>query len=360
MKLTINSKDILKALQTVGGLIKPQNTMPILDFIFFDLQPGKLFLTADNLEVRSTVELTVDFEQTHQVCIPFAMFTNILKGFPNAPVDLIFNEKNVQIKSATGEYKIPINPADVGGFPVSQKSEADNAVVFNSVELVEAVKKSYQFSDKSNADSLSTVLLWIEETGTRVVGCTKHIFYENSLEVTGPESKLLLSLSTAQYLTSSVVIEEDMEVRYGGNHIYFKLEGREISALLYDGKYPNYEVMFNKIVTDKSYLAAKEDLLPALKRIINITDKNSYAILFNFTDESLDLTFKHVALSLDAKESLKADYKGEPLSIGLNAYNVNSVLSSVDGLITMEFSKENLPCLLKADGVRCLLTPMNL
>lgn len=358
MKLTINSKDLLKALQTVGGLIKPQNTMPILDNVLFDLKPGKLLLTTDNLEVRSTIEIDVDFEGECKSCVPFSFFVNILKGFPNGPVDIIFNDKLITLKSLTGKYDISINPEDVNIFPSIKKEESDNKIIVSALEFVEAVKRAYQFSDKSNADSLSSVLIWIQEGFTRVVGCTKHVFYESKIDLKGIESKLLLSLSTAQYLIGSIQQEDDIEVSYSGNHIYFKLDKREISAVLYDGKYPNYDVMFDKIVTDKSYKVDKDVLMPALKRILNVTDKNCYSVLFDLDEKTLNLNFNHSALNIKAEESLEIDYSGDKFSIILNAINVNGILNSVDGDITMEFSSSEKPCLLKAENTRCLFTPM--
>ena len=64
MKLVVNNKEILKAVQTIGALVKGNHTLPILDNILIELKNKSLTFTADNLEVRSKVEIKMDTATT--------------------------------------------------------------------------------------------------------------------------------------------------------------------------------------------------------------------------------------------------------------------------------------------------------
>ena len=52
MKLTINTKDLLSAIQNVVGVVEKKQTLPILGHILFELTDKKLTLTATDLEVQ--------------------------------------------------------------------------------------------------------------------------------------------------------------------------------------------------------------------------------------------------------------------------------------------------------------------
>lgn len=357
MKLTINSKDILKAVQVVGSLIKPQNTMPALDNVLFQIRNETLTLTADNLEVRSCHEIPVKSDFEHDVCINFQLFVKIVKDLPNGPIDLEFAEKEVMIKSLTGEYKIPVNPEDAGLFPTDNFAETDNEVSFNALELAEAIRKALPFVDTSNTTSLSNVLLWITPEASKVVGTSGYGCFEYTIASGGAEKKLLLTQSVSAYLTGSIMTDEDVRISYNTNHIFFNIENRRISAVLSDVQYPKYEDLMDNHNSDKLLRIQKDELLPVIKRMSNVTDKNSYIIRFNFNGDILDLSFKHSFLDVKAREVMKVDYTGDPFVIGLSARGVIGSLGVLDDEALFEFTQPNKQCRVTSGNVRCLLMP---
>ena len=52
MKITINTKNLLTAIQNVVGVVEKKQTMPILGHILFELSENRLTLTATDLEVQ--------------------------------------------------------------------------------------------------------------------------------------------------------------------------------------------------------------------------------------------------------------------------------------------------------------------
>jgi|GEM_PF-6887814 len=354
-KLTINSKDILKAVQVVGSLIKPQNTMPVLDNILFKINPGKLELVADNLEVRSCNEIDIESDFEHQVCIPFNLLSNILKGLTNGPVDFVFEEKSLNLKTTTGEYKIPIAPEDVKAFPADNFEEAEGSVTYNSLELVEAIKKAAAFADPANTNVLGKVLFWTGDC-TRIVGFNMHGGFEGTLDVKGPENKMLLTRGAATYLAASITENDDLVVTTTGNHVYFSIGKRKISAVLAAERYPNYEVHFNSD-RNKILKITKDEFSPVLKRLASVTDNTSHIVRFNFSNDTLEMNFAHSAREIKAKETIKVNYQGEPMLVGLSVNNINNTLNVFDEAISFEFSEANKPCVVTEGNTRCIIMP---
>lgn len=360
MKLTINSKELLKAVQTVGGLIKPQNTMPILDNILVLLSESKMQIIADNLEVRSSIDVPVEFNGDYQVCLPYLLTISILKNLPNGPVDLIFDEKLVTVKSHTGEYKIPLNPSNVKEYPESKHQQAEDKITLNSLDFIEALRKAYLFVEIDLiVPALSNILVWISENDTKIVGCLNHLFYETTVDCKGAEKKLLLSKSVVSYLTSSISKEEDIEISYIDNHVFFKLKDRTISAVLGEGNYPNYQKNLDSItdVTNRTYTSEKDDLYPSIKRLVNVMDGSSSIIVLDFAGENLQMSYRSAISEFNAKEDIKIYYEGDPLVIGFNSKSLENIISTIAGQFEIKLASEKYPCIITSENTRALLAP---
>jgi len=360
MKLTINSKDLLKAVSLVGSLIKTPHTMPILENILFIVQGSKMMIVADNLEVRSQVEISVDTDCEISVCLPYKLLSSILKGFANEPIEFDFQEKVVSIKSATGTYNVPPVPAIE--FPDNKKESGSEYVEINSWEFVRALKKATFFTDKDNSAmaNLNNVLISISEEGTKVASTDKRVIFEYSLEAKGSPVKLMLSGSSAMYMIQSISTDEQIKLYHSGNHVILSLENREISAVLSDTSFPDYVRVIESLKMDKTLKIDRDVILPALKRLHNITDQKNHTLVFLLKDNTLELSFQHDLMKFDAVEKLVCDYDGQEIKIGFSANYLNNLLTAIEDDIVLELSTPILPCKITADNIRAILSPIRL
>jgi len=359
-KISINSKDLFKAVQLVGACVKQKNTLPILDNLLFKISEGKLIIIADNLEIRTQVEITIDYVGKIEACIPYKLLTDILKGLPNAPVELSFNDFEVSIKSISGLYNIPIVKADE--FPVPNELEETESVKFNALELVEVLRKSMLFGDKdaSNMLGFSNILIKIGEENTKVASVESIAFYEYSLDIQGNPCELLLSRETAKYLIQTITKDDDLEINYTDSHLMFKLEDRLIYAIQPQGKFPNYSRILEKVKTDKVLKIDKDIILSSAKRLQAITDSDNTMVLFDLKSNELELSFNNKNFKYSAKEDLVCDYDNEALKFGMNVNYLVNVLATLDNDVIVEFSDESKPCLFYAENTVVLLAPMKL
>lgn len=359
MKTTFNSKELLKQVQTVGSLIKPNPPVPILSTVLFNFENDKLELVADNLEVRSKLEVKAQFFGNYFTCIPYALLTTVLKALPDGPVEFEFSDKEVTLRSDNGgEYKIPVdNGAD---FPKSKSEEAGEKIPFNSMDLVEALKKALAFSGTDPIRWSYAVMVWITKDWTRIVGGSDQAVYEEQLDVKGDEVQLMLSKNTVAYLTSAIHSEEVIEVSYTHNKIFFSLEGREIAAILHGVKWPEYHKLFDRMVNDKKYTIDKDTLLPPLSRLSSVAESRNSIIKFNFAGNNLELTYSNDLLQYGAKENIQIDYTGDGLNSGFPADQFLNVMKFSDGddAVVMELSESIKPCLISQKGRRCMIAAM--
>lgn len=357
-KITINAKDILKAVQTVGACVKQKNTMPILDNLLFKISDNKLTIVADNLEIRSQVEIDVDFEGKIASCIPYKLLTDILKGLANAPVDLVFNEKELSIITTTGVYNIPV--VNASEFPTPIELKDFQSIKLNALDFVEALRKAILFSERESITNFHNILIGINEDDVKIASTDGSVIYEYSLDAKGDNYDILLSREIVKYLIQTVSTDEEIEINYTDTHLLLTLEGRIIHAIQSQGKFPKYSPIFNSLNPDKVLNIDKDVISSAIKRLFNIIDKDNYTLIFKLKNNSLELSFDNKNLKHNAKETLQCEYQGEDITIAFNAFYLMNMVSILDEDIRMEFLRNDKPCLFFAENTKALVAPIKI
>ena len=115
MKFILSSLKLLKAVQSLSGVINSNNTLPILDDFLFNISENELRITASDLETTMVVSIQPDLvEGAGEVTIPARLLIDILKNFPDIPVSFNIDETTLAIEITTGEgrYKMAGHKSD--------------------------------------------------------------------------------------------------------------------------------------------------------------------------------------------------------------------------------------------------------
>jgi DNA polymerase-3 subunit beta len=113
MKFIVSSNQLLKQLQTLGGVINNSNTLPILDNFLFELQTDRLTLTASDLETSMSSSISVESDTSGTIALPARLLLDTLKTFPEQPLTFMVLENNtVEISANNGKYALAYVPGD--------------------------------------------------------------------------------------------------------------------------------------------------------------------------------------------------------------------------------------------------------
>ncbi|MEE8587031.1 MAG: DNA polymerase III subunit beta, partial [Acidobacteriota bacterium] len=110
---------------------------------------------------------------------------------------------------------------------------------------------------------------------------------------------------------------ESVEFGHSENHLFFRLGERLLVSRVLSGQFPNYEMVVPRD-NDREALMASDEFSSAVKRVQVMADEQSRGVRFSLTSGELNIS----AASADygeAKESLPAQYQGEPVDISFNA-----------------------------------------
>src|SRR5690606_39821085 len=72
------------------------NTLPILDNFLFELENGKLTVSASDLETTMNAILDVDSSSQGNVAVPARLLLDILKTFPEQPLTFVVEDNRTE------------------------------------------------------------------------------------------------------------------------------------------------------------------------------------------------------------------------------------------------------------------------
>ncbi len=109
MKISLSRENLLKVLQTVGGVVEKRQTMPILANILFQVNQNTLTVTASDLEIetRATTELESS-DGDFSVTLPAVKLISIVRSLPDGLTILLeFEEMRCQLSAGVPASSSP-------------------------------------------------------------------------------------------------------------------------------------------------------------------------------------------------------------------------------------------------------------
>ncbi|VAW25836.1 DNA polymerase III beta subunit, partial [hydrothermal vent metagenome] len=86
MKFIVSSSVLLKQLSNIQGVITTNPVVPILENFLFEINEGKLIVTASDLQTSIITELDVESSEAGSIAVPAKILLDTLKNLPEQPV----------------------------------------------------------------------------------------------------------------------------------------------------------------------------------------------------------------------------------------------------------------------------------
>ncbi len=347
MKFTASSADLLKALTTVGGAVPAKSAMPILECILFEQADDRLRLSATDLEISIVQNIAVQFEQNgaaggQRVAVPARRLLDTLRALPDLPVQFTSDgDFNVTLKTDQGRYKmVGYDGADYPALPElsgGQTIETDAALLKRAIG-----KASFAVSKDALRPAMMGIYFQITPEEGRAVATDGHRLVRMTLTgMTAEEPVNFIVPEKALGLAGRVATDGMCTIRVGDGYVGFAFDHSDVIARMIDESYPNYEAVI-PLENDRRMTVGKQSLLAAVKRVALYTSSTTRQIRLAIETDKVDISAEDIERSSEAKETVVADYSGEPMVIGFNADYLTEVLGNLDSEdVVMEFSSPN-------------------
>jgi DNA polymerase-3 subunit beta len=329
--------------------------IPVLQNVKLEIYDGQFYATGDNSEIHCVNSIDIKSKETLAFCVNFQMLLSILKSIKNQDVDVSVSSKNMKLKHKNGEFDLPLD--SVKEFPSMQSSEFKKKAVIDGASLKSSLKVANKFILNSDLEAMANISIEIAKRIT-IRSTNKQILFEDRIKGSGDEEMILLSgkSSTAIF---PLIPDDEINVKYNRDKIFFKSERREIMVVQQNGDFP--VAQFNNIMDSFKKAEHLEvdfgQLLTALRRVSILSAKEkTNSVRFDIGKKELELTCDNTMTHSKAHELLRARFSKNVL-LGFNAKFLIEVLGVFDENAKFYINEANCFCL-KSKKKKGLIAPV--
>ena len=342
MKFIVSSSALYKQLAAISGVIVNNPVVPILENFLFELEGKQLTVTASDLQTAVTTVLSVEAQEEARIAIPARILLDTLRNLPEQPVTFSINADTyaVEISSDNGRYRLAGENAT--DFPRLTMTQEGVAVAMPAAALKKAIQQTIiATSSDELRPAMSGVYMNFSEAGATFVATDGHrlVRYTNTDVGVATQKPFIVPKKTLVLLNALLPSEQqDVDIIFSDNTIYFRLANVRMVARLVDERYPDYE---NVIPTNNpnQLVINRLAFLASLKRIAIYANKTTHQVKLKLAGSGLEVLAEDFDFANEATERLHCEYEGEDLEIGFNAKFLLEMLSSLSvETVVLQFS----------------------
>lgn len=354
MKFIVSSTQLLKVLQTVGGVINSNNTMAILDNFLFELNHNELSISASDLETTMVAKMEVQGDSEAKIAVNARMLLDTLKTFPDQPLTFkaVMEEHQLEMSSDQGKYHIAFHDGDE--FPKTEELAEATRTELPAGVLTNAINKTlFATGNDDLRPVMSGVLFQFGPEGFVFVGTDAHklVKYARTDFTTADATEFIMPKKPLGLLKNTLTgIDQDVLVEYNNSNARFTYGNVTMICRLIDGKYPNYEAVIprenpNKLIIDRTGMQS------STRRVSIFSNKTTHQVRLKFVGSELQVSAEDLDFANKAVERMTCDYNGTDMEIGFNSKFLLEMLSNIDSTdVSLEMSVPNRAGILKPVG----------
>lgn len=337
MKIIVSKQALEVCVKNLCRVINPKNALPILADILFDVngQDKEATLTASDGEVRLTYAIGLnECEGGGRFCVMAQTLAAMLSGISEQPVTITAtteSDMKFTLNYEDGEAYCPIENADEYPEAIGPDEDEGNMVTLDSATVCNAIKRSAWATAK---DELRIVMTGIYfdfcNTFYNIVASDGHVLIKNKIQENNMAGSFIMPKKVVKILPELLTTADDgIDILYDDRKASIEYENVRLQFLLIEGKYPNYDSIIPK---ESAHVVKcnRRSLLEAIKAVAPFAPDSSNMVTMTFEKDKLEVCGNDYDFSEGAKKSFYIDgYEGDPLTIGVKASNMISLISKL-------------------------------
>jgi DNA polymerase III subunit beta len=344
MNFLVNSTALLRQLQTLSGVMNTSNSLPILDYFLFEIEPGSLTVSASDLGTTMVIKIDVEASESGSIAVPGRILLDALKMLPDQPLNFTYDPKTfgIEVSSEFGKYKLTGLNADE--FPKAPEVENFSEVTMSGDVLTSAISQAlFAAGNDEMRPVMSGIFFEFHEDHINFVSTDAHrlVKYSRTDATSENPASLILPKKPLNLLKTTLGDEDLVRLRFNEKHALFTFDSVSLSCRLIEGKYPNYEAVIPK-VNPKVLTIDRLDFLTSIKRVAVFASKSTHQIRIKISGSELTISAEDLDFANEAVERLTCNYVGDDIEIGFNARFLTDMLSNLNSeTILLEMSEPN-------------------
>ena len=346
MKITVNQKNLKKALILVEKVVSKNTPLPILNNILLKTENGRLKVSATNLEIGVNYIIGAKIEEVGQIAVPARIISDFIGNIIDDKVSLTTKNNILSINSE--RYKTQILGFDAKDFPIIPKIKSKPLALIptkllkNSlITVLDSVAVSETRPELSGVfvDFNNDKIVFAATDSFRLT--EKNVDFKNVQK----QSFIIPRNTVVELIRIAGELEGDLAFNTSDNQISFSNDDFEIVSRVIDGNYPDYK----KVIPEKfvSKVLVRKDELDKTIRLAGLFSTNISDIKINCSEGKMAILAKNADKG-EIETLIDASLKNQPFEVSLNFHYLLDGLKILDTeKVVMEFTGQGSPLVIR-------------
>lgn len=350
--LTANRADLLTAVKRSITCVQHHGTLPILSHLRLQAGGGRLTVTGSDLETEITA--TCDCQGDDLLTtVPARKLAQILTGLQSTEVKISLGAARATLSAGSGRYQLAALSG--GDFPRLDDGQGQTDTLILDAQALAGLLDQVRYA--AAARDVRYYLNGIHLNGRRgakLVATATDGYRLGRAELPLADGReidrdIIIPLDASESLRKLLPESGIVDLAIWDRGIRLTASEVEISAKLIDGKYPESDRV---IPRDLPHVCTVDRLALelAVKRVVVLANEQYKGLRLQFSPDSVSLSATN-ADQESADERVECDYRGEPLTYGINAAYLLDTLAAIGGeRVQLHLHGCQTACLLRCEG----------
>lgn len=328
MKITLDKKEFVKALQVGGSFAGKNKILPILDCVKIKVGLDKLTIVSTDSENAISKRLNgITSDEEGTFCVNMNDLLSYIKLINSDEIEINVNGNTAEVKHAKGSFTFPVENDDE--FPSIKPDDNCVEVSINAALLNNWIAdgKNFVASDELRP-VMNGLYIYCKENELGCCASDGHVLFTDNIKVENvPEFSFILNKNAFKTVCEAIQSVEDVKVKVGTRNVMFVAEGVSVIARQIEGRYVNFKVVCPKDNSIEVKVDRKE-MLNAITRSSVSASKASMLTCMKVDGFNLEISSEDLDFNKEAREYLTVEANGN-IVIGFKASLLIQILNSI-------------------------------
>jgi DNA polymerase-3 subunit beta len=343
MRLTCLPEKLNEGLATVGRVVAPRSTLPVLGNVLLETEGGQLKLAATNLELTVICWVGAKVEEEGAITLPARLLADYV-GLLSAGEALQLELKAKKAHLSCGRFEANISGIDAEEFPAIPSVSGGITLKIPAPRLKEAIGQVvFAAAPDDSRPVLAGVLMTVSDGKLTLAAADGFRLAVRKVDLGDAEVPDLSIIVPAKALTEvarGLPNDEDVEVEIAvtadQSQVLFRHRQAEVVSRLIEGQFPD----FNRIIPRESKTRVTlqtADFLRATKAAQVFARDNSMIVRLSLVPaEGGDEALGRVTVAATSAEigdntgDVDASVEGEAMQVAFNGRYLRDALEALD------------------------------
>lgn len=328
MKISLEKKEFVKALQVGGSFAGKNKILLILDCVKIKVGADKLTIVSTDTENAISKRLNgIISDEEGTFCVNMQDLMSYIKLISEDTFEITIDGKTAEVKHSKGNFTLPIfNDED---FPAIKPDEDSIEVSINAALLNNWIADGKNFvANDDFRPTMNGLYIYYKEKELGCCSTDGHVLFTDNIEVEDiTEFSFVLNKNAFKSVCDAISSVEEVKIKVGQRNVMFISDGVSVISKQIEGKYPSFKSI---LPTDNSIEVKvdRKEMLNAITRSSVGASKSSMLAKMKVDGFNMEISCQDIDFNKEAKEYLIIEANGN-IEIGFNVSLLTEILHSI-------------------------------